>query len=169
MTETNLILGVTGLPPQSARNCVQELSPIPNGDFVKTINGKSIFVETSERKRYRSTIYCNDVNSPLADGIWIGSQVCVGCIQNLWQVIEPGQTSIRLIRPAVAGSAYAVNNFAETIKFKEEDNCINLYRAYKDKIFVCFRPWLNMQVTNFSLKTDEWGNTSGWQLSLEEI
>lgn len=169
MNETNLILGLTGLPPQSARSCVQELSPIANGDFANTLDGRSIFVETCERRRYKSIITCNDANSPLADGIWIGSQLLVGCIQNLWQAIEPGQTEINLVRPAVSGSIYAVNNFAERIKFKEIDNKIQLYRPYEERIFVCFRPWLTMHVVNFALKTDEWGERSGWQLMLEEI
>ena len=93
----------------------------------------------------------------------------VGCIQNLWQSIEPGEMCLRLVRPAVAGSVYAVNNFAEKIKFKEIDNTVQLYRPYEERIFVCFRPWLTMHVINFTLKTDEWGAKSGWQLMLEEV
>jgi len=169
MSETNLILGLTGLPPQSARNCVQELSPIANGEFENTLDGRSIFVETCNRRRYRSIITCNDANSPLADGIWIGSQLLVGCIQNLWQAIEPGETEIKLIRPAVSSSILAINNFGEHIKFREMDNSVKLYRPYNERIFVCFRPWLTMHVINFSLKTDEWGERSGWQLILEEV
>ena len=44
MSETNLILGLIGMPPESARNCTQTISPIPNGEFQKTINGESIFL-----------------------------------------------------------------------------------------------------------------------------
>lgn len=169
MNETNLILGIAGLPPESARNCVQELSPIPNGQFKKSINGDLLFLETNERKRYKSVISCKDVNSPLVDGIWVGSQITVGCIQNLWQSIEVGEIKIRLVRPAVAGSVCAVNNFGEPIKFKLVDNDIELYKPYNEKIFVCFRPWLTMQVTDFLLTTDEWGVSNGWKLLLEEI
>lgn len=169
MSDTNLILGLAGMPPQCARNCIQELTPIPNGEFANTLSGKSVYVETCQRHRYRSLIVCNDVNSPLSDGIWIGSQLVVGCIQNLWQSIEPGETVLQLIRPAVAGSIYAVNNFAEKIKFKEVDNTVQLYHTYEERIFICFRPWLTMHVINFTLKTDEWGAKSGWQLMLEEV
>ncbi|MDR0677207.1 MAG: hypothetical protein LBF57_00835 [Holosporaceae bacterium] len=169
MEETNLILGLSGIPPQSARNCRQELFPIPNGEFKKTVNGNTLFLETTERKRYRSIISCKDVNSPIIDGIWVGSQINVGCIQNLWQGLNPGETKISLVRPAVAGSVCAVNNFGDKIKFKLIDNEVELYREYQERIFICFRPWMIMQVVNFSLETDEWEMSGGWKLTLEEI
>lgn len=126
-------------------------------------------METSERKRYRSVITCKDVNSPLADGVWVGSQILVGCIQNLWQSINPGELKVRLIRPAVAGSVCAVNNFGDPIKFRLTDNEVELYKPYEERVFVCFRPWLTMQVTDFSVITDEWEMSGGWKLSLEEV
>lgn len=169
MAETNLILGFAGMPPQSARNCMQELSPIPNGEFRKTINGNLLFLQAVERKKYKSTIICKDVNSPIADGMWVGSQILVGCIQNLWQAIEPGNLNADLIRPAVAGSVYAVNNFGEKIKFKSRDNAVELYKKCEERVFICFRPWLTMQITDFAIETDEWGTNSGWKLQLEEI
>ena len=98
MIETNLILGIPGLPPESARNCVQELTPIPNGEFKKSINGNLMFLETTQRRRYRSVISCHDINSAICDEIWIGTQISVGCIQNLWQTIEIGKTEINLIK-----------------------------------------------------------------------
>lgn len=169
MSETNLILGIAGLPPESARNCTQELFPIPNGEFKKSVNGDLMFLETAERRRYRSVISCTDVNTPIVDKIWIGSQINVGCIQNLWQVILPGETQITLIRPAVAGSISVVNNFGEQIPFQLRDNNLRLYNSCQDKIFVCFRPWMMMQVTNFVLRTTEWDMEGGWKLELEEI
>ena len=169
MSETNLILGISGLPPESARNCVQELSPIANGEFKKSVNGELMFIETSERRKYKSVISCSDVNTPIIDKLWIGSQINVGCIQNLWQVIFPGETKIKLIRPAVARSVSALNNFGEKIPFKLEDNELILYQESNEKIFVCFRPWLTMLITNFSLKTNEWDMEGGWKLELEEI
>jgi hypothetical protein len=169
MDESNLILGVAGLPPESARNCVQELSPVSNGEFRKSINGNLLFLETTERKRYRSVITCKDVNSPLVDGIWVGSQILVGCIQNLWQAVNPGELKMQLIRPAVAGSICAVNNYGDPIKFRLRDNEVELYRPHEEKIFVCFRPWLTTRVMDFSLETDEWRVSCGWRLVLEEI
>jgi hypothetical protein len=169
MGETNLILGVSGLPPESARNCQQELSPIPNGEFKKSINGDLLFLETHERKRYKSIITCKDINSPIIDGIWVGSQISVGCIQNLWQAINPGELKAHLIRPAVEGSVCAVNNLGDAIPFKLIDNVVELNKTYDEKIFLCFRPWLTMRVINFSLDTDEWGMSGGWKIILEEI
>jgi hypothetical protein len=170
MGETDLILGVAGLPPESARNCRQELSPVPNGEFKKSVNGDLLFLETADRRRYRSVISCRDVNSPLIDGIWVGSQLTVGCIQNLWQAIEPGVLKIKLIRPAVEGSVCAVNKTGTPVQFTEsEGNEVELQRQQPEKIFVCFRPWLTMKVVDFSLETDEWGMSGGWKLVLEEI
>lgn len=167
--ETNLILDITGFPPESARNCTQELYPVSNGEFRRSVNGELMFLETTQRKKYHSIISCNDVNTPIIDKLWIGSQLNVGCIQNLWQSIPPQTTQITLIRPAVAGSVSAVNNFGEPIPFKQMDNEIQLYQPYEEKIFVSFRPWLNMQVINFSMTTTEWDMEGGWKLELEEI
>ena len=169
MGETNLILGVAGLPPESARNCQQELSPIPNCEFKKSINVDLLFLETHERKRYKSVITCKDINSPIIDGIWVGSQISVGCIQNLWQAINPGESKVRLIRPAVEGSVCAVNNLGDAIPFRLVDDEVEFNKIHYEKIFLCFRPWLIMLVINFSLDTDEWGMSGGWKIVLEEI
>ncbi|MDR2724447.1 MAG: hypothetical protein LBB25_04615 [Holosporaceae bacterium] len=169
MSETNLILGVAGLPPESARNCQQELSPIPNGEFKKSINGDLLFLETNERKRYRSVISCKDTNSPVIEKLWVGSQLSVGCIQNLWQVLNPGERKIRLIRPAVADSVCVVNKIGDAVPHTLMDDEIELQKTYAEPIFVCFRPWLSMRVVSFSLDTDEWGMSGGWKIILEEI
>lgn len=169
MHETGLIFGIMGLPPESARNCVQELFPIPNGEFRRSVNGKLMFLETSERKKYRSIISCKDVNSPIVDSLWIGSQITIGCIQNLWQLIKPGTTSVRLIRPAVEGSISALNNFGETIPFQiRNNNEVLINKEYSEKIFVCFRPWLTMYVTDFQMETNEWNMSGSWKVTLEE-
>ncbi|MDR2781921.1 MAG: hypothetical protein LBB21_05735 [Holosporaceae bacterium] len=169
MGETNLILGVAGFPPESARNCHQELSPIPNGEFRKSINGDLLYLETNERKRYRSVISCKDTNSPIIDGIWVGTQITIGCIQNLWQAIDCGKRSVRLVRPPVEGSVCVVNSCGEAIRFTLEDEEVKLSKSYDEKNFVCFRPWLITRVINFSLETNEWGMSGGWKLVVEEI
>lgn len=169
MNESNLILGMSGMPPQSARNCIQELSPVTNGEFRKSLNGDLLFLQSHDRKRYKSVISCKDNNSPLIDSIWIGSSITVGCIQNIWQSIEPGKKQLTLMRPAVAGSVCAVNNFGIPIKFELNDNNVELYKEYSETIYICFRPWLLMNVIDFCLETNEWGMTGGWKLVLEEI
>jgi hypothetical protein len=169
MNESNLILDAIGLPPESARNCIQELYLVPNGEFKKSINGNILFLESTERRKYKSTISCKDVNSPIVDGLWIGSQINVGCIQNLWHVLDPGKTKVRLARPPVAGSVCVINDVGEPIPFEFEDNEVILKRTYNEKIFVCFRPWLVMKIINFSTITNEWEMKGGWKLELEEI
>lgn len=169
MHNSNLIINLAGHSSYSISNCTQELTPIPNGEFRKSINGNLLFLETSERHKYRSTIICKDGNAPFSNGIWIGSHVFIGCVQSLWQVVEPGHKQILLIRPAVAGSICVFNNFGDNIRFRIRDNEISLQQKYEDKVFVCFRPWLSMKVIDFVLETDEWNMKGGWKLQLEEI
>jgi hypothetical protein len=170
MHESDLILGVAGLPPESARNCRQELFPIANGEFRKSINGNLMFLESNKRKRYGSIVSCRDINSPVVDKIWVGSQIMVGCIQNFWQSIEANSSSVKLIRPPVDKSVTVVDNFGEYIRFDLTDGDeVRLYRMYTERIFVCFRPWLNMYVTDFAVETDEWGMNGGWKIVLEEV
>lgn len=170
MGETSLILGLVGMPPESARNCKQKISPIPNGEFRKTINGESVFLKSNELKKYKSVIECKDINAPIIDKIWIGSQINVGCIQNLWQSIEPKDNEAVLIRPPVSESVGAIDAIGKQIRFELlDDNKIKITKPSEKRIFVYFRPWLTMQVTNFYLETDEWGMSGGWKLELEEV
>ncbi|MDR1551670.1 MAG: hypothetical protein LBS14_03270 [Holosporaceae bacterium] len=170
MHETDLILGVAGLPPQSARNCRQELSPIPNGEFKKSLNGDLLFLASNERRRYRSVISCSDTNVPTIEGIWIGSQINVGCIQYLWQTVNAGERRVRLIRPAVDGSVCPINEVGDTVRFTMvDDGVVALSFPHEERVFVGFRPWLTMLVTNFIFETNEWGLSGSWKLFLEEI
>ncbi len=164
-----IILGISGLPQERAKNCVQELFPVANGEFKKSINGNLLFVETSDRQKYRSVILCRDLFSPIIDRVWIGTQINVGCIQNLWQVIYPGEISVDLIRPAVADSINVVNHLGQSVPFFVSENRITLKELSDQKVFVNFCPWLTMMVTNFSMKTNEWEMECGWKLESEEI
>lgn len=171
MCETNLILGLLGMPPESARNCTQEISPIHNGEFRETVNGEPIFLKSSDKRRYKTTIICKDLNSPLVDKIWIGSQINVGCIQNLWQAIDIGKTEITLVRPPVKNSIGAINEEGVPVRFTffDSNNTVTIAEPKNTRIFVYFRPWLTMYVTNFRLETNEWGMSGGWRLDMEEI
>ena len=164
-----IILGIAGLPQERANNCIQELFPVANGEFKKSINGNLLFVETSDRQKYQSIISCNDLCSPIIDKIWIGTQINVGCIQNLKQVIYPGKTKMELIRPAVAGSINVTDHRGQSVPFSVAENQILLKKSSNQKIFVSFKPWLTMMVTNFSMKTNEWTLECGWKLESEEI
>ncbi len=164
-----IILGISGLPKERAKKCVQELFPIANGELKKSINGNLLFVETSNRQTYRSVISCEDLFSPIIDKIWIGTQIEVGCIQNLWQVVYPGETEVDLVRPAVADSINVVDFLGKNVAHSVSENRIKLKKPNNQKVFIRFRPWLRMIVTNFSMKTNEWAMECGWQLESEEI
>ena len=82
-----IILGIAGLPQERARNCVQELIPIANGNFKKSVNGNLLFLETSKRQKYRSVISCSDSQSPIIDKIWIGSQIKQKKLLIIFQVL----------------------------------------------------------------------------------
>lgn len=167
--ETKLILGIVGMPPESARNCVQSLMPIPNGEFRKTVNGELVFLKSGNMKKYRSVITCNDINSPIIDKIWIGAEINVGCIQTLWQSMEAGKTEVTLIRPPVANSVEVVDDDGNKIPFELAEKVVRLYESRDERAYVSFHPWLTMRVTNFKLETDEWAMSCGWRLELEEI
>lgn len=164
-----IVLGISGLPQERAKKCVQELFPIANGEFKKSINGNLLFVETSDRQKYRSVISCSDLFSPVIDKIWIGTQINVGCIQNLWQVIYPGETELNLIRPAVIDSINVIDRLGKEVQHLVSGNQVILKKPSDKKTFVSFRPWLTMMVTNFSMKTNEWAMECGWKLESEEI
>lgn len=164
-----IVLGIAGLPQERAKKCVQELFPIANGEFKKSISGSLVFLETSNRQKYRSVISCSDLFFPIIDKLWIGTQINVGCIQNLWQVVYPGETEIELNRSAIASSINVTDYLGEDVPFSVSGNRITLKKSYDQKVFVSFRPWLTMIVTNFSMKTNEWAMECGWRLESEEI
>ena len=67
------------------------------------------------------------MNTPIIDKIWIGLQINVGCIQNLWQSIEPGKTEVILIRPPVKDSVGVIDEEGKQIHFElASDNKVRL-------------------------------------------
>ena len=165
-----MILSLGGLPPLSARGCVQELLPVEQGKMRRTINGELVFVGTP-RSKYRSIIHCSDKTSLATDGLSPGAVVQVGCIQRLWQKVLPDTNNnpIRLERAAVEESVVAMD---------ESQKMISVERLGVDQIrlkerrlpcFVSYRPWLSMRTVRYSLHTNEWGLKAGWRLELEEI
>ena len=64
MKETALEFSIGGLPPLSARGCIQTLSAIPLGGLHRTINGALIFTGDTKARKYRSTIRGKDKAPP---------------------------------------------------------------------------------------------------------
>ncbi len=164
-----LTINGLGLPPLSARGCKQELVPIPNGQFRKTVNGDLCFIKLSERQRYRTVIKCKDMNVPAFGNLRIGSIVKIDCIQSIWQNIEAGVQSIELIRDFVDGSVLVINESGQDVPFTLNGKKIELKSPNDSNLFVSFRPSLQMLITNFVSESSEWDLSHEWRLEAEEI
>lgn len=164
-----LTINGLGLPLFSARGCRQELVPIPNGHFRKTVNGDLCFIKLSDRQRYKTIIKCKDVNVPAFGNFRIGSIVKIDCIQSIWQNIEAGTQSIELIRDFVDGSVLVINENGQDVPFSLNGKKIELKSQNDSNLFVSFRPSLQMLITHFVAECNEWDLTHEWRLEAEEI
>lgn len=166
--ESELILTKGGLPPLSARGCIQQLFPLESGELRRTINGVLIYTGQPLVHKYRSIITCEDKASLAFEGLWRGSELLVGCVQRLWQ--ESHQREVILERDPVEGSIFAVNSKQKVMKIREVvGRKVSVEGGGTEQIFICYRPWLKMRVVSFTLSTNEWGLTAGWRLELEEV
>src|SRR5438046_2382455 len=105
--ESELILSIGGLPPLSARGCTQELTPIQQNLFRRTINGSLIYLGQKTQQRYRSLITCHDQSVLATEGLWPGQRLRMGCIQRLWQKAMGAE--VLLEREAIEASIIAVD------------------------------------------------------------
>lgn len=171
--QTELILSIGGLPPMSARGCIQELRPIPQGEMKRTVNGELIFIGNNKHKYY-SKITCNDKEVIATEGLQIGGFVKVGCVQKLCQKIDSSEKNltVTLEREPVSDSVFVIdeeqneyNNFSlegSLVTFQMSDIKIR-------RLFVFYCPQLDMRVKSFTLSTDEWAMKTNWILELEEV
>ena len=166
--ETVLTLSIGGMPPMSARGCVQELRPVPQGTFKRTINGDLVFIGHKEHK-YFSIIKCKDSVPIATEGLQVGTELYVGCIQPLCQKIEKFENTIVLERDFVEGSIQIFDEDNNEINdFEITGRTIKINHIEKNS-FVSYSPKLLMKVISFTLTTDEWNLSSSWQLELEEV
>lgn len=162
--ETELQLSLGGLPPLSARGCIQELHPIQTGQFRRTINGQLIFLGQKETK-YKSIISCKDKNVLATYSLYPGQVMKVACIQRIWQKVE-GQREAHLEKDAVEGSITILKGQETQDGVVQEGRRISFTQ---DADYICYRPYLNMMIKNYQLECDEWGMNNGWRLELEEV
>lgn len=167
--ETELSISIGGLPPFSARGCEQELTPIIQGEFHRTINGDLIYLGEDTHTKYKSLITCNDKTVIATDGLHRGNEIQLGCIQRLWQKVAPDQKEIILDKIPVPGSVYAIDNNSATIEIVNEDGRKVMLTEPNNGGFVCYRPLLSMRIIQYKLRTNEWGVKVGWQIECEEI
>lgn len=134
-----------GVPPFSARGLTQTLEPIAESvQLRRTINGALKDLSLPQFQKYKSTITGTDQNPPACDGVWPGKVIDVQCIAELtFETGSDGEGGAG--RLVVEGSAY------------EEGD------------FTIYRPKLRMRVTGFSSNKDEYGATTTWSMTLEEV
>ena len=183
--QTELVINRGGFPPFSARGCQQTLQPINTGELRRTVNGELIYTGKKGHHKYQSVIECQDEAALVIEGIWRGEAITVQCIQRLWQEIvvddETAVLNVTLDRPPVSGSimvsvsdaSTAANTDIQTLLLNEPTNVqqLAIHHHFKkgDRVYVNYRPQLQMRVIHFSLASNEWRQTCGWRLSLEEI
>jgi hypothetical protein len=139
----NTVLEISGpgIADYSARGATQTLDPIDAaGNLVRTVNGALIDLSPSQMRKYRSSIKCNDTESPALDGIWPGMLLTIDCIAELGYRTSGGTPG----RPVVPGSSRVSN------------------------LWTYYRPRLSMRVVQYSVSRDEYGAMTDWSLDLEE-
>ena len=172
--ETDLTIEGHGLPPFSARGCHQVLTPIRNGEYRRTIEGKLIFIGNDSHHKYRTTIRGQDKTTPALERWWRGCQARVGCIQRLCQefIGDGVEKTIELARYPIKESVLIFDDSQGISSvFEVQDKRVSLVEApVKGKRhFISYRPLLDMMMTHHTVETDEWGHQVGWTLELEEV
>lgn len=164
-TESALILSLGGLPPFSAKGCIQELMPIPQKSTRRTLSGELISFELPQR--YRSIITCHDQVPLATEGLWPGQRLKICCIQRLWQKAQGDR--VLLERDPLETSLIALDGNKAIIPILERSGRTVKLTSSVEEAFVSYRPWLDVCVISFTLFTDEWGLKGGWRLEVEEI
>lgn len=140
--ETLLVISPIGLPSYAARGIKQTLANSASSQNMRrTVNGQMVNLAPSQLQKYKSTLTCDDMESPALDGIWPGATLTINCITELAYLTAGGSPQ----RPVVSGSARTEGSFS------------------------FYRPVLTMMVVDFKIETDEWGAKVGWQAELEEV
>lgn len=168
--ESNLIIEGVGFPSLSCRDVTQTLTPIPQGELRRSVNGELCYVGTKRHHKYKSLVLCADQNLPGVQQLWVGATVLVQCVSTLWENAVLGtETSHRLSRSAVPGSLEVVAENGEPLAHSYDDGVVALPGGAGEKVMVSYRPILKMRITAFDFKEEEWADGTQWRLSLEEV
>jgi len=139
---TLLEISGPGIADYSARGATQTLDPIDaSAVMARTVNGALIDLSPPQMRRYKSTISCNDTETPALDGVWPGMVLTVDCVAELGYLTAGGTPQ----RTVVTGSARTSGAWSY------------------------YRPRLDMRVMQYSVSRDEYGAMTDWSLDLEEV
>jgi hypothetical protein len=167
---THLTIQGVGFPPYATQACTQVLEAIPQGDFVRSLKGDLVFLGNKGAHKYRSTLEGTDANPPAFGSLFSGQVLTVHCIQRFFE--EVTGPHVRLTRPAVPTSLYAVDALGQPVAFEEEaeDQSVTIPNWTQDpSIFVSYCPVLRMAVLSFSLTSKGEGSGTRWSMTLEEV
>ncbi len=132
----------SGLPIYSARGISQSLEPIEQSNQQgRTVNGALVDLSLAQFRKYKSSITCNDMRSPVIGGVWPGQTVTVECVAELNYYTSGGSAG----RTIVGGSSRT------------------------EGPLTYYRPRLVMCVTGFNVQHDEYRAAVSWTLQLEEV
>ncbi|MBX9785901.1 MAG: hypothetical protein K2Y08_01045 [Alphaproteobacteria bacterium] len=169
MSETEITLEIVGkgnfFVPYSARECIQTLTPIPQGSLRRTINGKLVWTGETTHRKFKSTITCKDKTPPAFDGLWRGDKVNVTCLQTLTQTIPQDAREVTLEREPASLHLYDYRGKIWPAPIEQHFSLPSPFSGG----FVTYAPRLSMMVENYSLEVDEWGLTTCWTLELVEV
>ena len=144
MPADDTLLAINGLtvPEASARFVRQSLSHIPQAaNFRRTVNMQlRNTAPAAAQGKYMTVITCTDINAPIWDQLYIGLQVVIDCIQELFYAI--GGTPEK---PVVPGSERTFGGV------------------------VWYRPRLTMLVTAWDDDLTENEALRTWRLVAEEV
>ncbi len=172
--ETELTIEGGGFPPFSARGCQQVLTPIRNGEYRRTVEGKLMFIGNDSHHKYHTKIQGQDKTIPAIEKWWRGQHVRVGCIQRLCQeFISNGvMQTIKLARLPVEGSVIIFDELQKAYRLAIEQGVEVTLKEIPPTgklLFISYRPLLEMMMTHHAIQTDEWGHQVGWVIELEEV
>jgi len=139
---TLLEISGPGIANYTARGATQTLDPIDaSAVMARTVNGALIDLSPPQMRKYKSSISCNDTETPALDGVWPGMVLTVDCIAELGYKTAGGTPQ----RTVVAGSSRVSSSWTY------------------------YRPQLSMRVVQYSVSRDEYGAMTEWSLDLEEV
>lgn len=138
--ETLLVISGDGMPPYSVRGVTQSLEPIEAAkNLRRTVGGGLLSLTASQFQKYKSTISCEDQQSPAFDTVDIGDTLTIDCVAELAYKTSGGSPARTVVATRTANG------------------------------FTFYRPRLTMKVTGKSQETDEYEASVSWGLELEEV
>lgn len=158
-----------GIPFYASSHCFQSLEAIPQGTFVRQLDGQLAFLSTIKDHKYKSIIRSTDQNTPAFGNISSGKELKIQCIQPLYQ--EMITERLFLSRPTNHDLLSGLDSQGDPVPLQLEDSqwVTRARTEALEPIFIRYFPILRMLVHSFTLEGESrHSNTIQWSLTLEE-